>query len=96
MLDCQIEQQTLQQQKQQQTNHNNTTTSPQQHHYKNTELRLDHIENVLAKIPSSAKEQQQGDDNHEEKKCVSLDSTYLVGQPFRLFCDITNTYHTGR
>jgi hypothetical protein len=75
--------------------------------YKNTELRLDHIQNILERIPSSLSNMGLNNDDYdnnigsghiatEKNYAQKIDSKYLVGQPIRLFCDVSNCYYTGR
>ena len=88
-----------------------------------TELRLDHIQNILSEIPSSLSSSSlstssssqiaNNGDVHTPTTTSSsttiihkgvkdgqenpyVDSSFLIGQSIRLFCDVDNTYYTGR
>ena len=58
----------------------------QQKQYKDSEIRLHHIRNILSHVSTSS----------TQKQNVPILANYFVGQPVRLFCSISNTYHTGR
>ena len=63
--------------------------------YKHTELTLKHIQNILQSIPRNNRE----DDKHMKTPVFDfgkIQASHLIGQPIRLFCDVSNSYHTGR
>ncbi len=77
---------------------------------KPTEVTMERIKDILKSLPreiegindDDSKDNSHGngaddDDNDGVLFDVSkLDATYLVGQPIRLFCSVTNYYHSGR
>jgi hypothetical protein len=67
--------------------------------YKTTEMTMDRIRDILQFIPRY----QNGEENKETQAAASsifnfanINAAHLIGQPIRLFCDVSNSYHTGR
>lgn len=60
--------------------------------YRPTELTMDRIQYIMK---YTARYQANGGAN-DVFDFDSINASYLIGQPIRLFCDVSNTYHTGR
>ncbi len=73
---------------------------------KPTEVTMGHIRDIIKSLPreidgyidsnskDSGHENGNGDGNSFDVS--KLNATYLIGQPIRLFCSVTNYYHSGR